>query len=85
MVDRKKKVVGRKHAALENMYRRFLVGLSPTYPKTRAATECKTGCANMRCTCNKNGLSCTTACGECRGISCENAMHLDDSTLSDEE
>ena len=47
--------------------------------------KCKTGCANMRGTCKKNGLSCTTACGECRGISCENAMHLDDWTLSDEE
>ena len=38
MVDRKKTVLGRKHAALENMYRRFLVGLSPTCPNTRAAT-----------------------------------------------
>ena len=38
MVDRKKTVVGRKHAALENMYRRFLVGLSPTCPNSRAAT-----------------------------------------------
>ena len=39
MVDRKKTVVGRKHAALENMYKRFLVGLSPTCPNTRAATD----------------------------------------------
>ena len=38
MVDRKKTVVGRKHAALENMYWKFMVGLSPTCPNTRAAT-----------------------------------------------
>eukprot|EP00794_Sanderia_malayensis_P004305 gene4305-4874_t len=45
----------------------------------------QTGCTNMRCTCKKNGLSHTTACGECGKMSCENAMHLDDSMLSDEE
>ena len=39
MVDKKKAVVARKHAALENICRRFLVGLSPTCPNTRAATE----------------------------------------------
>ena len=38
MVDKKKAVVARKHAALENICRRFLVGLSPTCPITRAVT-----------------------------------------------
>ena len=40
MVDKKEvvAVVARKHAALENICRSFLVGLSPTCPNTRAAT-----------------------------------------------
>ena len=38
MVDKKRAVVARKHAALENICRRFLVRLSPTCPNTRAAT-----------------------------------------------
>lgn len=35
--------------------------------------SCKTGCQTLRCTCHKNGLDCTTACGECRGI-CANML-----------
>lgn len=36
--------------------------------------NCKNGCANLRCSCKKNGLQCTPGRGECRGASCENAM-----------
>ena len=30
--------------------------------------NCKMGCENMRCSCHKAGLDCSTGCGECRGI-----------------
>ena len=33
--------------------------------------QCKTGCSTNHCSCKKTGISCTTACGECRGV-CEN-------------
>ena len=26
----------------------------------------------MLCTCRKNGLKCVPACGDCRGMNCEN-------------
>ena len=36
--------------------------------------NCKTGCSSMRCSCKKNGLICSSTCGECHGYSCENSM-----------
>ena len=39
--------------------------------------NCKKRCANLRCSCKKNGLKCQTCCEECRGVSCENAMQAD--------
>ena len=30
--------------------------------------NCKMGCDNLRCSCRKAGLDCSTGCGECRGI-----------------
>ena len=39
--------------------------------------NCKKGCSNLRCSCKRNGLKCTPGCGECRGVSCENAMQAD--------
>ena len=35
--------------------------------------NCKTGCNTLRCSCLKNGLECTSACGNCEGLSCSNA------------
>ena len=35
--------------------------------------NCKSGCVNLRYSCKKHGLPCSTACGECRGVSCVNA------------
>ena len=29
--------------------------------------NCKSGCVNLRCSCKRHGLPCSTACGECRG------------------
>lgn len=36
--------------------------------------SCTTDCATQRCSCRKVGLSCTSACGGCRGSSCLNSM-----------
>ncbi|CAG2194071.1 unnamed protein product [Mytilus edulis] len=35
--------------------------------------NCKTNCDTKRCTCRKNGLECSVACGECKGTGCTNS------------
>ena len=39
--------------------------------------SCKVNCESKRCTCRKHGLSCSSACGECKGTSCSN-IHTKD-------
>ena len=39
--------------------------------------NCTDRCDNGRCTCRKNGLQCTPACGNCKGSSCLNAPQVD--------
>lgn len=39
--------------------------------------NCKTDCKTQRCTCRKNGLDCSSACGVCQGQSCQNASYPD--------
>ena len=34
--------------------------------------SCKQDCDSRRCTCRKQGLPCTPACGDCRGLCCSN-------------
>ena len=29
---------------------------------------CKSACDTMRCSCRKNGMTCSTACSECRDV-----------------
>merc|ERR1712002_179600 len=43
--------------------------------------NCATDCATARCTCKKNGTSCSISCGHCRGSGCQNACAY----LQDEE
>jgi len=45
--------------------------------------NCKTGCYSLRCICRKNGLDCSMACGECRGV-CAN-ISLSADTDSEED
>ena len=33
----------------------------------------KNTCGSMVCKCRKNGLQCVPACGDCRGVSCNNS------------
>ena len=41
--------------------------------------NCKTNCDTRRCTCRKNGLECSSACGECKRNSCSNSnMDIDE-------
>ena len=41
--------------------------------------DCESGCKTMRCTCRKNGLECTSACGICKELDCKNLpmIHTD--------
>ena len=56
--------------------------LSPTRTNLPAAhaslleiirCNCKTDCSTQRCSCRKNGLDCSAACGACKGVSCVNS------------
>lgn len=46
--------------------------------------SCKTGCYSFRCTCRRNGLDCSFACSECRGV-CSNTQTLSPDTDSEED
>ena len=39
---------------------------------------CKVNCDSKRCTCRNFGLSCSIACGECKGTSCSNMSSIDE-------
>ena len=43
----------------------------------------KNACGTRLCSCFKSGLKCVSACGDCRGESCENTVKMED--LDDEE
>jgi len=36
--------------------------------------NCKIGCSILKCTCRRNSVECTFACGECKCTICSNAM-----------
>ncbi|KAF3851192.1 hypothetical protein F7725_012964 [Dissostichus mawsoni] len=37
--------------------------------------NCNGDCSNRRCSCKRNGVKCISACGVCKGISCNNCGH----------
>ena len=39
-------------------------------------------CSGKQCSCRSNGLKCRVACGDCRGIECQNCVTVE---LSEEE
>ena len=43
--------------------------------------NCKESC-NKRCSCRKAGFKCSSSCGECLGVFCDNAV--DDQNMDDE-
>lgn len=46
--------------------------------------SCKTNCENKRCSCRKNGLDCSTACTECKGINCANSSSVTEADLTED-
>lgn len=46
--------------------------------------HCKSGCNTMRCSCRKNGMDCSTACGECRGVCSNLSASVTDSESDDD-
>jgi len=38
--------------------------------------NCTTACTTRRCTCRRYGLPCTSACGQCQLVSCENSDNV---------
>ena len=47
--------------------------------------NCTTDCSSARCSCQKHGLQCTLACGQCRGSACINASSFMIEDDDDEE
>lgn len=43
--------------------------------------ECSGSCDSKKCTCHKNGMTCTMSCKNCKGVSCQNV----ENTVEDEE
>ena len=46
--------------------------------------SCKSDCSTLKCSCKKNNIECTPACGHCRGVSCTNSMQMDCDENEDE-
>ena len=49
--------------------------------------NCKKECRNSRCTCYKNGLKCSTMCGECRVgsyLNCQDPTTIENEDTGDE-
>ena len=38
--------------------------------------NCTTDCSSGRCSCQKHGMKCSLACGQCRGSACSNASPI---------
>ena len=52
--------------------------LDPTAPEELlkiTSCNCHGDCSNRRCSCKKNGVTCISACGVCKGITCKNCSH----------
>ena len=44
--------------------------------------NCSTGCSTLRCSCRKQGLNCSQACGRCQDDICDN---MNEEVASDDE
>jgi hypothetical protein len=60
---------GGKHVSLDGLPILFCPWVHSEVDKV---SECKGDWSTNRCSCRKNGLKCTNACGECRGDTCYN-------------
>ena len=46
--------------------------------------NCRKGCRHQ-CECRRAGLSCSSICGQCRGVGCENSLPFEEDTEEDTE
>ena len=46
------------------------------FVRCKCKLSTKNPCGTNICSCNKNGLKCVTACGDCQGKSCQNAEEI---------
>ena len=44
---------------------------------------CKTGCYTLKCSCRKQGLECTMACSDCRGLCANSATETESDSEND--
>ena len=44
---------------------------------------CNGNCSNVRCTCRKNNMECSSACTQCRGTSCSNCTVVESESDDD--
>ena len=51
---------------------------APNYLLASLRCRCKTECISPDCTCRKNGLRCTYACGPCQTTNCFNVQNPDE-------
>ena len=47
--------------------------------------SCHGDCSSMRCSCKKHNISCSSACGHCRGSGCSNSDSSIDSDQDDRD
>ena len=45
---------------------------APDYLLEAIRCKCKTDCSTRRCSCRRYGLECSPACGDCKGLLCQN-------------
>jgi len=66
----------RKRGALDTVGRSAAAAMdSPVAPDSLlklVRCQCKSNCDTQRCSCKRNELECSTACGECKGL-CRNS------------
>ena len=47
--------------------------------------NCSSDCSSMRCSCRKNSMQCSPACGQCKESSCTNSLNTVDYESEDSE
>ena len=58
--------------------------IAPDYLMCTIRCSCKSGCRSGRCSCKKNGISCTLACVNCKSI-CSNKTDTEDDEVDRDE
>ena len=72
---------------IQNQLRPVKTDLPPAPEKLLQTIRCncKNSCDTKRCSCQKHGLDCSVACGDCRGVSCTNSTGLAEADIYENE